>query len=176
MPLLPLPADGTPRLKLAYYNGRDDHSLTVRFAAGSQGAAEEELDVFLTQFSDTMSEITIVSAYVAPAGSDVFNPTTWPGSTTYGAGVTPEINRTFAFSFAGRSSTGRKARLFLYAVLAVNDASFRILSSENADVAAAVAALNSSSAGFKAIDGSQPIWHGYANVGQNDHWLAEVRG
>jgi len=159
-----------------YNNGRDDHAVTVRYAEGSLGAAEEELHVFLTQFSDLMAETTVVSAYIAPAGSDVFNPVVWPGSTVYGAGVMPEISRTFAYSFTGRSSTGRKSRLFLFTVPSVSDASWRILSSESADVAAAVAALNTSSAGFKAIDGSQPLWHGYANVGQNDHWLDEVRG
>lgn len=99
--------------------------------------------------------------------SNVSNPVPW---TVMTGGVSGIMNPTIYpryISFIGRSRGGRRVRIFVYGTsIAVTD-DYRLNFSESSAIEASLAALNSPSSIFMAIDGTRPIWKAYANQGYN---------
>jgi len=173
--MAPLSPSATIRYKLSYTNGYDTHALVMRASAVNNAGANSALQDFLAAIEPNLSIISAFELSVAAVGSNLFNPISWSGPSSYGDGPMPVINRPASYSFVGRTPGGRKARIFLYGLSTINDGSWRILTSEDSDVSAAVAELGTHSGFFLGIDGLAPLWHSYCNVGINDHWLKNVR-
>jgi hypothetical protein len=113
----------------------------------------------------------------APSGSDVFNPVTtgFEGTVYPGAGVSGAVTpASFFTSFIGRSTGGRRARIYLYGVN-TTATDYRFLPGENANVDAVIGVLQGSGSDLRAIDDIPPIWKSYANAGVSAHWQKALR-
>lgn len=175
--MAPLPQSNTPRYRIVYNTGENEHTLQIRHAATvSTTLAGQQIADFLTQIEPLLGEITIVRAEAAAAGSNVFVPAFWPGDPTYGSGDPGAINEPAFISFVGRSTGGRRIRVFVFGISAVTQADYRLSEGESAVVAAALGSLESGPDFWQAIDGLQPVWNRYANMGFNAHYQRKARG
>ena len=111
----------------------------------------------------------------APEGSDIFNPAATLSIAGTGSFTVPATSTPYQISFTARSGSGRKTRLFVFGTNASIDTNWRIEQSESTAFGAIMSGLASGVGGITCIDGSVPIWHAYANVGANDHWVKKVR-
>jgi hypothetical protein len=178
----------TPRYRLRYSALGKVHVMTIRGSRGDVGIAARGQEVF-TDFLAAMQPYlsntwTIVGADVAGTDSDVFLPTTaLPTLPTLGAAAGDISYRPNFLSFVGRSTSGNRASLYLYGVLASPTAAsaapddYRITAAEDSSIGDAVAALNGSGAGegARAIDGNDAVWYPYANVGFNAYYQRKAR-
>lgn len=121
----------------------------------------------------------LAASYIA-AGTTISLPATapvaGPGSIAWNAGDNP-LN----YSFVGRGVTGQPASFHIYgAQLEPSTASltaaqdYRVLASEDADIASALTELNGI-AGLTTTDGAAVVWHQYANVGYNAYYQRKSR-
>jgi hypothetical protein len=79
-------------------------------------------------------------------------------------------------NFIGRSFGGRRAALELFGCTAVSSGGiFRLPAADFADVAAAIAELTAAEGTALAIDGTQPIWQNYVNIGASAYWRNKIR-
>jgi hypothetical protein len=158
----------------------DQHSLMMRVdSPRSATEAAEQIDAFLSAIAGNLVEITTVGLRVALAGSNITNAQGTAGlAATYGSGAGSDINAPLQVTFTGRSSDGHKSRVGIFGWLSQTDSSWRITVAEDADVASGVSILQglSPSGFFVSISGAAAEWHGYANIGYNDHWIKERRG
>jgi hypothetical protein len=172
-----LPESSTERVKYTYQNSINSHSITWRVVAGTPIADVDAL------MSDLMANIginciasTITAVERALIGSNIFNPE--PGSSllgdSFGSGAGNVNSDARAIGFVGRGSDGRRSRLFLFGY-GVDDPNFRILPSENPNVGTMVNVLNTVSVPLLTIGGTAPVFHNYANVKPNDHWVKKGR-
>jgi len=171
-----LPASNTPRFKLRYNDGYNEHAMIARSGTGSATTASASFDAFLTAHNAYIATITIVGLEYAPSGSDIFNPVTWSGAASYGTGTLAALERPYTYSYTGRSPGGHKCRVFLFANNVHGTGSWRIPSATGNFVEAALAALALGGVMFRAIDNQVPVWNKYANQGANDHWMRLARG
>jgi len=180
MALPPLPPSNTERWFLDYSANDEQHTMLMRTPdEKTAGEIAEAYDLFLNGIAGNLSTITIIGLRHSAAGSDITNPESTTGlSTTYGSGVGSVINVPLQITFPGRGRDGRKLFVSVFGWTSANDDSWRILSSEDADVASGVAILNSLSASgfFTTISGSRAFYKPYANVGYNDYWVGQARG
>lgn len=180
MALSALDPSNTDRYWLDYSANDEQHSMLQRTAEGkSASEAAEAFDIFLLSIDGNLTTITIIGMRFAPAGSNITNPVDTTGlAGTYGSGVGSVINVPLQITFPGRSSDGRKNFISVFGWTSANDDSWRILTSEDEDVAGGVAALNTLSSGgsFVTISGNRAFYKPYANVGYNDYWVGQARG
>lgn len=180
MPLSPLPPTNTERWFYDYSAYGKEHSLMMRTPNElTAGEAGEQIDGFLTAIEGGLSEITTIGLRVARAGSNITNTEGTPGlQATYGAGAGNSIDTPLQVTFTGRSTDGRKARVGIFGWLGQSDNSWRMSVLEDSDVSAGVTFLQAitSSGFFTSISGEPVVWHAYANIGYNDHWVKEARG
>jgi len=179
MALAPLPASNTIRYFYDYTVLGDQHSMLCRVTdAVSLSDVQIAIDDFLQALSGNLVEITTVGLRVAAEGSDITNPVaTGIIAANYGSGAGDVINAPLQVNFVGRSPDGRKSRVGIFGWTAQTDASWRITSSEDSDVLAAITSLTSAGAGgiFVSISGARPLWKPYADIGYNDHWVKQAR-
>lgn len=175
--MAPLPENNTPRVKVTYQNAIAAHSVILRMVAESDlaalSAAFEDFVQALTA-SYHFSEVTGVS--MAADGSDLFFDVV--GSpligVTWGSGAAiVDTNAQFG-NFVGRSSGGRRSKLYLFGWKDVISG-YRLTATEDTDIGTAVAVLNANDAIFTAIDGLATQWKTYVNIKTNDHWVHESR-
>lgn len=177
MALPPLPPENTERWWVIYSNNGTTHKTMCRTLVGLTAAQMSVNFVNLfTAIAGTLNATIILGMEKALKGSNVRNPQTFSGNTTYGSGTELDTDgRARALSFVGRSAGGRKVRLFMFGARPIPEGDYRLDISESAGVLAAVAALNTPAAAFLSIDELKPVWANYANVGYNDHWIKEYR-
>jgi hypothetical protein len=177
MALAPLPEDNTIRYWLNYSVGPFDHSFQVRVADGeTDSAVIDAIDEFLALQGDLAYEASIIGLEKAAKGSNVRNPVEWTGNPTFGTGTAVIGAQASFYSFTGRSTDGRKNRLFLFEWKQSFPASFRVQASGDADVAAVVAFLQTQTSRFTTISGQRTLWNAYCNVSVHDHFVDEARG
>lgn len=172
--MAPLPPSNTPRYRVKYTNVGIQHVMDVRCTA-SPSAFGVQVDLLLTALSFSIKATVIDEVLFAATGTNVFNVvTSGIESNTYGSGAGVLANAAQYADFIGRSTGGRRVRL---AIFGVPDGStdFRYLAGENADIDAAIAALQDASNTFLCIDNLAPVWKNYANAGQNAHWQRALR-
>lgn len=175
--MAPLPPSNTPRYNVFYtVTGGEQHSMQFRAPAPVSPAA---LGIFVQGFffniSTSLYQVTIDYVEWAPAGSDIFNVvTTGAEGAVYGTGSQPAIARPLMVTFTGRSSGGRRGRVMVFGWIPT-DTTWRFNAGENAQVDAGVAALSGASGYPLAIDGTEIVWHSYANVKNHDHYVKEAR-
>jgi len=180
MSVAALPPSNTERWFYDYTVLGNQHSLMMRSASPiSPGEAAEAIDLFLLQIDSELTTITTVGLRVALEGSNITNPASPTGlAATYGSGSGSDINAPLQVTFTGRSADGHKARVGIFGWNAQTDTSWRMTPAEVAAVGDEVTNLNSLSAAglFCSISGEGALWHPYANIGYNDHWVKEARG
>jgi len=172
-----LPPSNTTRWWAVYTNNNTQHRLMVRTAASVTAA---QANTFFNTLFNTLAPIIFSTAVqnleTAVLGSNVRNIVAWTGPASYGAGSEAGTDgRARAFSFVGRSVDGRKTKLFVFGGKPFSEGDYRIDTSEDAAVLAAVNLLNGANGVYLSISGLQPVWKGYANIGYNDHWIKEYR-
>lgn len=115
------------------------------------------------------------SAQVAAAGSNFFFPISWTPITVASV-LNPQANDTVGeyLEFGGRSTTGRRTKIYLFEQVLGITPDMRYSTTENEGVNDIIAALNSNEA-IGAIDGTAVTWYGYANYGINDYWQKRAR-
>jgi len=179
MPVTALNPNNTERWFYDYTVLGDQHSLMMRAPDTLDAAsAGEQIDAFLTAIAGGLIEITTVGLRVARAGSNITNNEGTVGlAATYGSGAGSAINAPLQVTFVGRSNDGHKARVGIFGWNGQSDASWRMTVVENADVSAGVTFLQAitSSGFFTSISGEPVVWHPYANIGYNDHWVKVAR-
>lgn len=176
MPLPVLPADNTARFKLSYVNDGFTHTLTARSTPISPATAGTHFDALFTALSPMLPITSILDVQFAAAGSNVFNPvTTGIEGNIYGSGSGAPIGASENVGFVGRTSGGRRARLWVYGINAIASADFRFNPGESADVDNAIIAIRAATGLYLGIDGLAPTWKGYANAGVNAFWQRKLR-
>lgn len=179
MPVTALPPSSTERWYYDYSANGVQHTLIMRVATPQEAIdAATAIHTFLTAIEGNLSEIATIALRVAVGGSNITNLRPTDGlSATYGSTPGTAINVPLQVTFTGKSQDGHKARVGIFGWLAQNDASWRILSGEDADVSAGVTALGDLTAAgfFVSISGAAVVWNEYANIGYNDHWVKERR-
>jgi hypothetical protein len=180
MPVTALNPWNTERWFYDYTVLGDQHSLMMRTPDTLDAAsAGEQIDAFLSAIEGGLIEITTVGLRVARAGSNITNNEGTVGlAATYGTGAGSQINAPLQVTFVGRSNDGHKARVGIFGWDGQTDDSWRMTVIENADVAAGVTFLQAitGSGFFTSISGEPVVWHPYANIGYNDHWVKAARG
>lgn len=180
MPLSPLNPNNTERWFYDYTVLGNQHSLMMRVDHPmSASEAGEQIDAFLTAIEGSLIEITTIGMRVALAGSNISNSEGTVGlQANYGTGAGSAINAPLQVTFVGRSNDGRKARVGIFGWNGQSDDSWRMTVVEEADVADGVTFLQAITASgfFVSISGEPVVWHPYANIGYNDHWVKEARG
>lgn len=172
--MAPLPPDNTPRFRVHYTNLGVTHILDIR-SNSSPAALGVQVDAFFSAVAPLIADTSIDVVEFAPSGSSVFNPvTTGIEGNHYGTFASPQEARAWYIGFVGRSSGGRRARLFVFGagLLGTN---YRWTPGENAAADSAVATLQAQSPGWQAIDGLVPVWKSYANAGVNDALVKKLR-
>jgi hypothetical protein len=176
MALPPLPESNTERYWLRYNMDGQEHTLQQRVPTGHPSSAVvSAYDQFLVAMAPSLWQIDIVGLERAVIGSNVRNPVVWTGAVSYGLGAPTDITQATTYSFTGRSNDGRKIRAFLFGAKNIGQDDFRTESTESSDIANAVFVLNGLPNGFLSISGLKPVFHAYANINLNQHWVKELR-
>lgn len=172
--MAPLAPNATPRFRCHYTSAGEGHTMQLRSGASPSYIGGVFNDIF-TAMDPAMAPATLDFVDWAPAGSDIFNPvvTGQEGNAYTGAVFTDEM-KAWAYTFLGRSTGGRRVRLFLFSALFLGS-DYRIEASASAPIAAAIAALTAAGSNVLCIDGLTPVWKSYVDIQVNDHWVKVLR-
>lgn len=175
--MAPLPVNNTGCLFVDYSVAGENHTLLGRYSDGN-GPIDTAgaLDEFLTALGTSMYEMTILGARHRPAGSTITVPFTWTGESTYGSDGGDHANTAWYMDFVGRSPGGRRVRLAIFGSKNFEDSvdhDYRLPAT--GALADALAVLVSASGFIVAIDGEDPNWYNYVNVGVNAYWRNRIR-
>lgn len=175
--MAPLPPESTARLFVDYETCGVQHTSMIRFAEGNTYVdAQVEWNDVVEAVDFELFQLTILGCRVANLGSTVTYPVEWVQQATYGAGPGPRPAGAWMLNFIGRSNGGRRVAFELFGCQEENlNEKYRITSAENANVAAALVELTSSEGTAIAIDGEQPHWQSYVNIGTNAYWRNKIR-
>ena len=179
MALPPLDQANTVRWYLKYQVSRFNHTLQMRTsAAATEADVTDAFNNFLTALSPLLWLSPIISLERSAKGSNVRLPVSTAGlEEAYGTGVPADNVLPWGVNFAGRSLLGRRTHVYVLNVKAPGDNNFTLTSAENATVAAAVNALNTSGAGlWYGIDEVHATFYERATIKQNDHVVKLLRG
>lgn len=175
--MAPLPANSTARLFVDYTVCGEEHTALVRYKAPN--TYDDALAAFaavVAEASPLVFASTVNNVRFANILSDFTNPVpgTWP--TGWGEGAGTHIQTANMLSFRSRSLDGRKGGFILFGCkFTESGGDARINSAESADVEAVLAELASSEGSFLTINGFQPSWYQYANIGQDAYWRNKIR-
>lgn len=103
----------------------------------------------------------------ASLGSNVSNPIAWSTLVGTAGGVLAQENYPRYVGWVGRTTGGRRVRLYLYGAASIVTPDYRLNDGESGVADAGMDYLNSSSSVFTAIDNLRPVWKNYANQGYN---------
>lgn len=168
----------TARLRIKYIAVGKPHVMTWRHNSISGEPTTElwaQIDEFLTALEPQMfTGFTITGAEWAGRNSDVFLPVSAAAlSPTPGGGAATLGDAPAFISFTGKSTQGNPAVIFLYGINIQGDTGdganwdYRVTAVENANVANALAALQSVDNQVVAIDRTQVFWNQYCNTAYN---------
>jgi len=175
--MAPLPPESTKRFYYSYANAVNPHVLVLRVPdAATTAEADALIDALLTDIGGSFPASTITAVEVSASGSNARFPIASDRlGDTFGSGSGSIEQDAIAIGFVGRSSGGRRARLFMFGWGGGFSTNFRVQSTESAGVAAAINDLNAAVGDILAIDGLDITWKSYANVKPNDHWVKAGR-
>jgi hypothetical protein len=167
------------------------HTMQCRMVRGiDAGTGQTEAAAYLRSLfaamDDTLSDdLSFISAEYALTDSDLFFPATVPAAVVglVSAATFSKQDSITHLTFSGRGAGGSKINMKLYGcqftpdvVPAEDESDFVLTSAENANVSAAVSALNTSVGGRTVcIDNTVASFHARATVKVNDFWLRQVR-
>jgi len=175
--MAPLPVENTARLFVDYITCGVNHTSMIRFDAPNTYAdAQIEWNDVVEAYDANLYLLTIVGARVSDNGSTVSYAVPWTQQATYGTDDGPPEAGAYMVNFIGRSVGGRRAAFELFGARTEQvDGKYRIFGASNAATAAAIAELEAAEGTALAIDGTQPIWQQYANLGPNAYWRNKIR-
>jgi hypothetical protein len=172
--MAPLPPSNTARFRFHYTQIAQQHTHQVRSGA-SPATIAGFMNAYWSAFATEIFGLVVDSVEWAPAGSDIFNlVTTGLEGNAYGAGAGSVEDIPRAFTFVGRTSTGRRLRCVQFGAKNVSS-NYRVTAGELAPIDAVIALLQGASTNMLGIDGNPAIWKNYANVKEYDHWVEAVR-
>lgn len=176
--MAPLPPSNTKRYFLDYQVTGIPHTLQMRCASSVNAAdARNGFNNFLAAITSAIYEITVVGMRVAEQGSNVTNPVAIsPAIPLYGSGAQPQGDRPNFIGWVGRSSGGRRARVFLFGYSGFDPPDYRLQPGESGSADAVVAILNATPLLWWAVDGLKPVYKTYTNYGYNAFWQRKNRG
>jgi hypothetical protein len=120
--------------------------------------------------------VNTITMEVSLRGSNVRNPATWGGGSSYGSGTAIDsLTRAQAIVFTGRDPLGHAVRSFFYGAKGISDGDYRTSLGENSAVDNAITTLQSLTTTFLTIGGGVPVWHNYANITIPIHWQKKLR-
>jgi len=177
--MAPLPESNTRRYKMIYTVGTEGHSMTARATPTfNDGVAAAHFDALFAAVAASLgSNTSWVGLEVAPQGSNVFNPIGGFTGGTGGGGAVAAVDQPRAMCFAGRTSGGRRTKVFLYGV----DSGFVTTAAYSEDPLVTATfqgfqGLLVSQADFwLGIDGIKPSWYFRMTIKPNDHWIDAQR-
>ncbi len=179
MPLTPLPASNTKRYRMLYTVGSNLHSITSRCSdAQTDAAAANYFNIVVVAIKAWAgSNVNYVGVEVALSGSDVFNPISGFTPDAGTATAVSAVDGPRALGFAGRTSTGRKSKCFLYGAGSgyVFVASYEEEPITTVQLQGFQGLLNSQADFWLAIDGVKPIWYDRLTQKTNDHYIDQAR-
>lgn len=175
--MAPLPQSNTARWWCVYTNNGTTHRLMLRTATTiTAPGASNVFSALFASLSPLMVSTTITGLEHALIGSNVRNPAAYTGAQPTGTGTNLDNDqRARQISFTGRSSDGRKCKFFVFGIDAIAEGDYRVDTTESAEIAAVVTQLANTPGVYLSISGLAPVWHSYANIGYNDHWIKEYR-
>jgi len=175
--MAPLPPNSTNRLFVDYETCGVEHTSMIRWDPGNTYVdAQVEWNDVVEAVDALLYQVTITGCRVSLAGTDVSFPVEWVQQATYGGGPGPRPMGANMLNFIGRSEAGHRAAFELFGCINESDGTrFRTLAASNADVAAALVELRAAEGTALAIDGTQPVWKDYVNIGPNAYWRNKIR-
>jgi hypothetical protein len=176
--MAPLPPDSTARVKVFYETCNEQHTVQIRFDAPNT------VDDVIASFNDWVGAIgpafylsSFVQAQVAVSGSNVFNDVAGDWPVTWGADAGPHTATANYVDFIGRSLDGRRVRAALFGCkTTTSNDDYRTLTTESTAVDDAIQVLNDAEGVWLSINGFQPIWKSYVNLGPTAYWRNKIRG
>jgi hypothetical protein len=172
--MAPLPPSNTPRFKVFYTNCGRQHTMQFRSHL-SPAALGTLVDGFFDTVTASVTATSIDEVQFAADGSDIFNAvTTGIEGNTYGTGAgSPAEGATF-WSWIGRSSDGRRLRLYLFGTVGMAQ-DYRWMAGEAAVLDAARDYLAAAGDDIVTIGDLAPVWKTYINAGVNAHLQQVIR-
>lgn len=175
--MAPLPFNSTSVLFVDYTVCGYQHTIQMRFD-GDENVADAmvELDAFLDALGNSIYATVINGARFQAEGQDVTQDVTWTGNPAYGVGAGIPADTAYFYDFIGRSQSGRRVRVSIFgAKHQGQEGLFRLPETADAAFSGALGVLRSAEGTFLAIDGQQPVWKRYVNLGPNAYWRNKVR-
>jgi hypothetical protein len=164
-------------VKIFYETCSQQHTAQIRFKEPNT------VDDVITAFNDLITAAgslfyasSFIDAQVAVSGSNVFNPVAggWPVS--WGGSAHDRSATAQYVDWVGRSFDGRRVRFSLFgAIFTVTGENYRTLTTESTAVDDSVNVLNAAEGVFLSINGFQPIWKSYVDIGVNAYWRNQIR-
>lgn len=153
------------------------HRIGVRTANGVTSAqANTFFHTLFNTHAPVLNSVVPLTLEFAVQGSNVRNLSAWTGSASYGIGVQDGNDRRARFTtYVGRSTDGRKSKLYLFGLQDISEGDYRVSGAESAVVQAFLNILNVANGVYLSISGQQPVWKGYANVAFHNHWVKQFR-
>lgn len=175
--MAPLPPDSTARVKIFYQTCGFTHTALIRYKAPNVVAdVITEFNSFITACGGLFYESSFIGAQAAALSSNVFNEVAGDWPVAWGSGAGPRYATAQYYDWVGRSVDGKRVRFALFGAQVTHFGDdYRMLSTESTAVDAAVQVLNDAEGSFLSINGFQPIWKSYANMGVNAYWRNKIR-
>lgn len=178
MALSPLPASNTKRYFLGNQAGDLTHTIQIR-TDGTQTDAQVVTaltSIFSVILPVCFDDTSFGPLEVADLGSDIRNPVAgWSTLVGTQPGSQPANDDPLTLCARGRSSDGRKVRLFLWGVLFTRPDTWRFVPGSATDLESFLSSLNSAAHTFFAIGGLKPVWRSDYTVNYNDHAIKRLR-
>lgn len=166
-----------PRSIVHYTAVTTAHKLLIHYAPGTDAALALTNSAAIVAQLKTIStaQCTFDGHDYAPAGSNIFNPTTWTNVVGTFAGTRTAAGRASYYGFVGRTAGGCRGRFWLYTTTDSGEASWRWNPGEFTAGTTLLTWLNSTSNPMVARDGLAIVFKSYINAGNNYHWLRKMR-
>jgi hypothetical protein len=173
----PIPENNTPVWFVDYQQGDFNHTFQVRSQEGESVAGfDAAMLALLPDVGGLVVAGLITGVRFRDAGSDIAVPVDSERiGDTFGSGSNNPDVAPLSIRFVGRDSIGVRVSITFFGYR-LGTSSWRLTSTENADVADVVATLNSGPDFFVTIAQNKPIWYPYANINAHDHWVKRARG
>jgi hypothetical protein len=167
----------TARAFLFYSTGNAQHSIENRYdhTTMSELDALANMGALLEGLSDFFYTITLVKAEFSNQGSSVRIPTDLPTVGTIGSGTEPVVNVPRSWSITGKSNDGRRWRQTLFGINNSVPNSWRLARATDNLVDTWLPLVSTISPDWLSISGLPIFFNQYANVNDNDHWIANQR-
>lgn len=175
--MAPLPQSNTQRWYYTYQNAFNEHVMIVR---GDTTATIEDADALignmLSGIGGLFVESVITGVEHSAQGSNLrFPVVSERTSDTFGTGVGTIEQDSSQLTFVGRTIGGRRTRFTIFGYSGASSA-WRVTSAENSAIGAVANLFSADGPVPVGIDLFPAVWHQYANVNVNDHWVKEARG